>query len=241
MGYEKSAHLYDLFDRKDNIDFFFHYAQLSGEVLDVGAGTGRIAIPLAERCVKVCCVEPSPAMRREFENKLAACGDITGRIQLIAGDAATFGVEQVYPMAFLSGCFDHFFDEKERIDSLKNINRHLTPGGILVFDVFLGLMENRPLSVSGEAKWRGQVIRRFVGSRILSPERLWVKLVYEVYQGEEMVERIEEHGLVGITDRQDLHRILWESGFDVKHKWVGYDFIEYKDGDTLLIVEAAKQ
>ena len=45
-GYEKVAHLYDLFDRKENVEFFFHYASAAGEILDVGAGTGRITIPL---------------------------------------------------------------------------------------------------------------------------------------------------------------------------------------------------
>lgn len=42
-GYEKSAHLYDLFDRKENVDFFLRYANEAGEILDVGAGTGRQA------------------------------------------------------------------------------------------------------------------------------------------------------------------------------------------------------
>lgn len=48
-GYEKSAHLYDIFDAKDNIDFFAHYASDAGEILDVGAGTGRIAVPMPEK------------------------------------------------------------------------------------------------------------------------------------------------------------------------------------------------
>ena len=48
-GYEKSAHLYDLFDQKENVAFFGRYATPGEEILDVGAGTGRITIPLAER------------------------------------------------------------------------------------------------------------------------------------------------------------------------------------------------
>ena len=89
-SYEQCAHFYDLFDQKENIEFFYHYASQSGEILDVGAGTGRIAIPLAERGIEVCCVEPSPAMRREFEKKLAQRPDLAGRIRLIAADAQVF-------------------------------------------------------------------------------------------------------------------------------------------------------
>lgn len=39
-GYEKCAHLYDLFDKKENIEFFLHYDLEAGEILDIGAGTG---------------------------------------------------------------------------------------------------------------------------------------------------------------------------------------------------------
>ncbi|MFX1249071.1 MAG: class I SAM-dependent methyltransferase, partial [Promethearchaeota archaeon] len=62
-GYEKAAHLYDLFDTKKNIDFFYQYGKEAGKILDIGAGTGRIAIPLALKGIKVVCIEPSPAMR----------------------------------------------------------------------------------------------------------------------------------------------------------------------------------
>lgn len=43
-------------------------------VIDVGAGGGRIAIPLSRRCREVVAVEPSPAMRRVLEEELARHG-----------------------------------------------------------------------------------------------------------------------------------------------------------------------
>ncbi|MFX0052483.1 MAG: methyltransferase domain-containing protein [Candidatus Hermodarchaeota archaeon] len=70
QGYEKSAHLYDIFDNKDNINFFCHYGENAKSVLDIGARTGRIAIPLAEKGVKIIRIEPSPAMRQEFNRKM---------------------------------------------------------------------------------------------------------------------------------------------------------------------------
>ena len=52
-------------------------------LLDIGAGTGRLAIPLARRGVELACVEPSAAMCRKFLRKLAAAPDAAGRITLI--------------------------------------------------------------------------------------------------------------------------------------------------------------
>ena len=99
-GYERSAHLYDLFDTKPNIAFFGRYAQEAGEALDIGAGTGRIAIPLARWGVKVCAVEPSPAMRSEFEHKLREAYSLQERITLVAGNAQSFVLERAFPVAF---------------------------------------------------------------------------------------------------------------------------------------------
>ena len=94
-GYERTAHLYDLFDDKENAGFFGHYAQRAGEILDVGAGTGRIAIALAEQGNSLVCVEPSPAMRSEFRRKLVQRPDLQHRIALVPGDAASFRLESV--------------------------------------------------------------------------------------------------------------------------------------------------
>jgi SAM-dependent methyltransferase len=237
-GYEKSAHLYDLFDRKENVEFFHHYAAKAGEILDIGAGTGRIAIPLARRGVSVCCVEPSPAMRREFEAKLREEPHLWERITLTEGEAISFDLGRTFPAAFLSGSFDHLLDDEERLSALRNIGRHLSDGGVLVFDVFLGLMKGTPLSPAGVVQAGGREIRRLVGGRMLSGQRKETTLVFEVYEKGELVERIEERSLVGITDRRALHRLLEMAGFEVQREWGDYDFRPFEEGDSLLIVEA---
>jgi SAM-dependent methyltransferase len=242
-SYGKWAHLYDLLDLKENIEFFYHYASPAGEILDIGAGTGRIAIPLAERGLDVWYVEPSPAMRREFENKLSQRPDLTDRIHLIGGDAETFDIDRTFQVAFLSGVFDHFLDDDERIQSLRNIGRHLSPDGIVIFDVFLGLMEDQPLKPAGVAKLDDREIRRYVGGNILPDKKnrkKRVELVFEVCHGGTIIERIVEQGLVGITSREDVHRVLKSAGFEVRGEWSDYDFSPYRDEDSLLLVAAAK-
>lgn len=69
QGYEKSAHLYDLFDNKDNINFFKRYSKKVDNILDVGAGTRRIAIPLAKEGKVVYCVEPSNSMIKKIRER----------------------------------------------------------------------------------------------------------------------------------------------------------------------------
>jgi SAM-dependent methyltransferase len=241
-GYEKSAHLYDLFDRKENVEFFSRYASQAGEILDVGAGTGRIAVPLARQGIRVTCVEPSPAMRCEFEKKLRAEPALLERITLIAGDARSFNLGRTFPAAFLSGCFDHLLDDGERRAALANVGRHLVTGGLLVFDVFLGLMQDAPLSPAGEVRIGEREIRRLVGGQVLPGRRKETVLVFETYERGALVERIiEERSLVGLTDRESIHRLLTASGFAVRQEWASYDREPFCAGDALLIVEAVRE
>ena len=240
-GYEKSAHLYDLFDRKENVEFFSAYASQAGEILDVGAGTGRIAVPLARRGIRVTCVEPSPAMRGEFEKKLRAEPALRERITLIAGDATSFNLGRTFPAALLSGCFDHLLDDDERLAALANVGRHLVPGGLLVFDVFLGLMQDAPLSPAGEVQTGEREIRRLVGGQVLPGRRKETVLVFETYELGALVDRIEERSLVGLTDCESIHCLLTASGFTVRREWAGYDRKPFRAGDALLIVEAVRE
>jgi SAM-dependent methyltransferase len=240
QGYEKSAHLYDLFDTKDNIPFFLHYGLATGEILDIGAGTGRIAFPLAETGVKVFCVEPSPAMRAVFEEKLSQRSDLEKRITLIEGDARGFDFGRTFSAAYLSGTFDHFLDDTERIASLANIGKHLDAGSALIFDAFIGLVEERPLSPAGEVVEGHRMYKRFVGRRILPGMILEVKLEFEVFEGDTLVERFEEISYAGIIDRAGIHDLLGESNFTVVGEFGNYRWDPYQENDALLIIEAVR-
>jgi SAM-dependent methyltransferase len=237
-GYEHTAHLYDLFDKKKNIEFFYHFAAASAEILDIGAGTGRIAIPLAERGIKVYCIEPSLAMRKEFNNKLAMKKELIERISIIEGDAATFRINKEFPVAILSGSFDHLLSDEERVSALLNIGKHLESNGKLVFDVFLGLMGDSSLEPAGTAHVNDIEYRRYVSTKVLPNHIQETVIVIEEFKAGELVNWIEERSLVGLISKEHLLLLLDKAGFRVKQLFGDYEFSIYWDGDPLLIVEA---
>ena len=112
---------------------------------------------------------------------------------------------------------------------------------LLVFDVFLGLMEDAPLRPAGSVELGAQTIKRLVGGQMLPGRRKETTLVFEVYEGEKRVERIEETSLVGVSCREEIHQHLHSAGFEVTAEWSGYNFIPYQEGDPLLILTAVKK
>ncbi len=240
-GYERCAHLYDLFATGEKTEFFLHYGVEAGEILDIGAGTGRIAISLAEKGVKVWCVEPSPAMREQLERKLGNRPKLAEKIHLTAGDASSFNLHRTFPAAILSGSFDHFLNDQNRLSSLRNIAKHLQLGATLVFDVGIGYMNDSPLEPGGQAKLGNKEYRRFFSRKRMPDETLDWFLIYEVHQSGKLIERIEQHSSSGIIDRSGIHGLLKQAGFGIRREFGNYDFKAFEEGDKMLVTEAVKE
>jgi len=61
-------------------------------LVDVGGGSGRVSLPLADRCREIICVDPSPAMGEAFETAVREAGIRNARF-LLGGWPETLGVE----------------------------------------------------------------------------------------------------------------------------------------------------
>jgi SAM-dependent methyltransferase len=114
----------------DNITRFLQ----NGSIIDYGAGTGRLAIPLAQRGYRVVAVEPSTGMVREMVRKIEQAGlNIPVRTETIAGHGQE---EEPADMALcLFTVMSYITDTEEMKKSLRNIARNLKPGGLLFFDL----------------------------------------------------------------------------------------------------------
>jgi SAM-dependent methyltransferase len=109
-------------------------AALAGEgpVLELGIGTGRIALPLAGLGLEVHGIDASEAMAAKLRGK--AGGD---RIPVTMGDFADVGVEGRYPLIFVA--FNTFFaitTQEDQVRCFANAAAHLADGGVFVLDAF---------------------------------------------------------------------------------------------------------
>jgi SAM-dependent methyltransferase len=237
-GYEKTARFFDLFAGEDDIEFYCGYAEGVREILDIGAGTGRVAIPLAERGAKVVCVEPSPAMLAVFREKLSGNPD-AANVTLIDDFAASFDLGRTVPAAFMARGFDGFLDDEEKRESVANIAGHIEPGGVFVFDVWLGY-EEWPLRLSDTVVRGDREYRMYDSCKIVDGKTMEFDAVCEVYEAGELVERVEQKGWGSCSTRAGVRGLLDATGFKIRREFGGFDGKFYEEGDEVLVVEAAK-
>lgn len=105
----------------------------SGPVLELGVGTGRVALPLAERGLEVYGIEASQAMLDRLRSK--PDGE---RIPVIVGDFADVAVERRFSLVFAT--FATFFalaSQDEQIRCFANVADHITDDGLFVIEAFV--------------------------------------------------------------------------------------------------------
>ncbi|MEW6127692.1 MAG: class I SAM-dependent methyltransferase [Acidobacteriota bacterium] len=105
----------------------------TGRALELGIGTGLIALPLARHGVEVCGIDASTAMVARLREKPG--GDA---ISVTMGNFADVGVEGKFSLIFI--VYNTLFalqTQKEQVRCFQNVSEHLTDGGVFVVEVFV--------------------------------------------------------------------------------------------------------
>ena len=111
----------------------------SGGALELAIGTGRIAVPLAERGVRVAGIELSPDMVAQLRRK-------TDAIPVAIGDMTTTRVEGTFSLAYVVfNSINNVTSQDGQVDVFATAAAHLEPGGCFVVEV--GLPNTQRLEV----------------------------------------------------------------------------------------------
>src|SRR6185503_16550943 len=112
--------------------------RFGGDVLELGVGTGRVAIALAEAGYNVTGLDLSPAMLERAGRKVAgAPPSIAQRLTFVQGDMNAFDLGRTFPLILIPyRAFQHLLEPAAQRRALTCMRRHLAPGGHLVVDLF---------------------------------------------------------------------------------------------------------
>jgi SAM-dependent methyltransferase len=110
-----------------------------GGALELAIGTGRIAVPLAARGVRVAGIDFSPDMVAELRKK-------TDEIPVEVGDMSTTTVEGAFTLVYVVfNSINNVTSQDGQVDVFANAAAHLEPGGCFVVEV--GVPNTRQLEV----------------------------------------------------------------------------------------------
>jgi SAM-dependent methyltransferase len=138
-AYDNIARIYDPWSRSvvEDVAFYVEEAvRAGGPVLELGVGTGRIAVPIAAAGVPVVGVDTSEGML-EVARERAELAGAAELVDLRHGDMRDPPVDGVFPLVAIPfRSLLHMESEADRRTALRAVRERLVPGGRFVFDVF---------------------------------------------------------------------------------------------------------
>jgi ubiquinone/menaquinone biosynthesis C-methylase UbiE len=130
---------------REDIPFYVEAAQaVGGPVLELGCGTGRVTMPIAEAGVDVVGLDSSAAMLDVARRKLGSLSPGSGSVTLVEGDMAELpgAYDRKFSLAIIPfRGFLSLMTVPKQESALEGIRRSLVPGGRLVFNVFVPDLE----------------------------------------------------------------------------------------------------
>ncbi|MFI1353198.1 class I SAM-dependent methyltransferase [Streptomyces sp. NPDC020898] len=117
-------------------------AELAGDgaALEFAVGTGRVAVPLAERGVPVTGIELSRPMVDQLRTKADEA-----TIPVVIGDMATSVAPGKYTLVYLVyNTISNLLTQAEQVECFRNAARHLTPGGRFVIELWVPELRKLP-------------------------------------------------------------------------------------------------
>jgi SAM-dependent methyltransferase len=117
-------------------------AELAGDgrALEFAIGTGRVAVPLAERGIPVCGIELSQPMIDQLRTKADEA-----TIPVVRGDMATTTVPGEFSLVYLVfNTISNLLTQSEQVACFRNAARHLMPGGRFVIELWVPDLRRLP-------------------------------------------------------------------------------------------------
>jgi SAM-dependent methyltransferase len=113
-------------------EFWLSQARISGgPILELGCGTGKLSIPLAEAGFSVAGLDNSPALLQFAASK-------NDDVQWIEGDMRSFSLDERFALIMLaSNNLGHLHTPEDFEGCISSVKRHLQPGGVFIIDVFV--------------------------------------------------------------------------------------------------------
>jgi SAM-dependent methyltransferase len=247
MTYRLAAKFYDLFGSKNDLEFYKELALQSGKkALELGVGTGRVAIYLAKAGITVVGIDNSVHMLRVAREKLIKETEtIRRRVILKREDMRNFKLRQLFSFIYIpASTFDHNITVEDQKRTLSCVYKHLEKNGTFAFD-----LEQVTPNMPQSSWWidrkkidnRRMVVRSIFTRRNMAKHTCSLDLFYDVYKNGKLLERYHEYGEVAIIFKDQIIKLLVENGFKVESIYGDFDKSKHRSDSSRIVIVTRKE
>ena len=246
--YDGFAPFYDLEygHKEDDLEFYLDVAQQIGSpILEIGAGSGRISLPLVQEGHTVYGIDNSAEMLSLAEQKRSQLSpDLQKRAHFSVQDMTEFELPLKFPLCIMPfRVFLHNLSTGDQIATLDCIYEHLEPDGILAFDLFVPLYNMLARSEWSETytpdELAGDHDDLTVTSHVVhDPAKQLLTINNRYRQNRENFERQMQYRYIF---RYEMEHLLSMCGFAVEQVYGGFEGQPYDYSSGLMIFTASKQ
>jgi ubiquinone/menaquinone biosynthesis C-methylase UbiE len=249
-SYDRFARLYDL-EHKDfleDIDLYRNFSmRCNGPVLELGCGSGRVALALAQAGMDVVGIDISEAMLALARTHAEEQG-LLDKVRLEWGDMRALAFQEAFALVLcpLNG-FLHLETAQDQQAALDGIHRALLPGGFLLVDVSNPHTVFTP-DLDGQLVFRRQLdgpegtgLSIWAMTRTdLAPQVQNLTLVYDRVDGAGLVHRTTVDTKLRFVYRYEMEGLLRRSGFKLDAVYGTYDLDPYESDSHVMLFVAHK-
>jgi SAM-dependent methyltransferase len=247
--YASIADLYDFAyeDFGEDVQFYENLARSAGgPLLELGVGSGRVALPLARAGLNVVGIDTSASMLARARLNLEASDSMTGSLELLQADMTRFDLGRRFGMVFIAAStFQHLLSSEEQVACLRCVARHLQSNGVFAMSL------RSPTSVSWDANdwaplllhWTrthpetGEVVIKLCAEQP-DPSRMVRRLtyIYDRVASDGSVKRCVFVTELRHSTEAEIRLLLQQVGLRVTHVYGDYDLLPAGFGDNLVFV-----
>ncbi|MGZ4206108.1 MAG: class I SAM-dependent methyltransferase [Actinomycetota bacterium] len=236
IQYDPYSIIVDFYDewasaQRDDAPFYVkRAADVRGPVVELGVGTGRVAIAIAEAGRDVIGVDISDAMLTEAVRRAAVAG-VADRISLVEGNMRDFVADPPVELVIVPfRAFLHMLTVDDQLAALGAIHRSLVPGGRLVLNFFVPdpqmqvAQHGRKTSHGEFTDERGRRCEMW-GVPTFDPttQLLHLRVGLDVYEDERLVDTVETEFDLRVIYRYEFEHLLARAGFEVEALYGWFD------------------
>ncbi len=232
--YEEYSEFYDLYvgDRSVDLPFYLEHARSAQTpVIEIGAGSGRLTLPLARAGVRMVAVDVSPSMLAILKSRLAEeSSDVRRRVEVVEADASELNLgirSDLIMVPYYT--FNYFLTPQVQGRALRRFSDHLSPRGCLLVDLFTPLrrIESRStepvLIVDKTDDTTGNRVRGWETYRIDEESQMEHRTHrFEVTQHDGRVRKSEYTIRRRHFFRPEIEKLFSDNGFSVDDVSTGY-------------------